>query len=337
MDDFKKVGNVLGIVMAWLLSIALVIMLTVTPLALSALSLLDADTISKVVINTVTQSLLPGDTEDTAAYTLTRLSTGQMNASADGSAPAGEEVLEGMFGDSVSPEAMEKILSSNVAKEFIEAYTRDIVNAFTGKGQPQLDSELLKKIVNDNLDEVVELIREIAPELASEDTQKIKDVITKAVDEQAGALIEELPKPEELRNAMMESNPELETALELIARKNTIKLTIVGELVLVSGLIFLCRLPGMRGFRWLATDLFVGGGMNALLCVGLLLGASAVKQMVAGEPVIGGLVGSLLSVFTIGMAIRTAVMLAAAAGLLVAYIFIKKAQTKTALIAAEEP
>ncbi len=320
MDSNKKVWNVLGIIAAWLLSIILVVMLIVSPMVLSALSLLNAKTITNVLADSLTAGA-PSAQAQPEVVTLSTVSQPQTPA----------DVLAGMLGDNVTPEQLDKILSSKVAKELIDSYTKDMANAFGGGNRaPEFDAEKLKTIVNDNIDEVVGILKELSPELANMDEAEIKANIQKAIDEGAEEIVSALPKPEEIKQEVMQNSPELELVFKIIAKKNLIKLAIIGAIVLLSGLIFVCRLCGFRGFRWLAVDLFVGAGFGILFCVGLLFGASMLDTLAAGEPIVGALVDSLLSVFTTGMIIRTVVMLLSAVGLLLAYIFIKKALAKKA-------
>ena len=317
----NKTWNVLGMIMAWLLSIVLVVMLIATPIVFSALSLLNADTITKVVSGVLTAG---ADSEPSAEdWKVTRLSNTTVEAP---SADVGTNVLEGLFGDQVTQEQMDKILSSNLVKEFVKTYTDDLADAFTdgGKG-PQLNAEKVKSIVNDNIDEVVDILQEVVPECAQMDRSELKANIQKAVDEGAEQIAQALPKPEDIRQEIARENPELETALKILAKKDTIKLAVIGVIILISGLIFLCRLPGFRGFRWLAVDLFVGAGFGAFVSVGLLVSRSALGEIAkeAGEQT-AGLVGTLLSTFTTGMFVRTGVMMVAGGLLLAAYIIIKR-------------
>ena len=156
------------------------------------------------------------------------------------------------------------------------------------------------------------------------------------MDEGAEDIVNALPKPEDIKKELMESNPALETALQILAQKDMIMLAIIGVIVVISALIFVCRIPGLRGFRWLAVNLFVGGGFNAFTSVGLLVSKSAVSQIAEDAgPQIAGIIGSLLGDFTTGMFIRTAVMLVSGGALLTVYILIKKAKAKK-LAAAEQ-
>ena len=161
------------------------------------------------------------------------------------------------------------------------------------------------------------------------DAAELKNKIQTTVDEKAEEIVNSLPKPEDLKQQLVESVPALETAMQILEMKKTIKMAIIGVIVVLSGLIFVCRIPGMRGFRWLAVDLFVAGGLNLLTTVGLMASKSAVGEIAkeAGAQV-ANLVGSLLGAFANGMLIRTIVMLLAGGGLLTVYILLKKRKAK---------
>lgn len=333
MDGTKKVFNVLGIIVAWLLSIALVMMLIVTPIVLSALSLLDVNTLVDTVTDSLVEQIAPSK-ETAATFEVKKLAN--ESGAVSGTVQSGEGVLKGLFGDSVTPEVMEKILASKAAKQFIAAYADGFANALTGKGSTQIDAALVKKIINDNIDEVVELVKLASPNAANMSIEEIKQKITESVDQTAEQITKTLPQPEQIKEAVLEENPELEAILQIIALKDTIKALYVGMIAVLCILIFLCRLPGYRGFRWLATDLFVGGGFCALQSVGLLIAVPALQGGLAMDPAITAMVKKLLTTFATGVAVRTAIMLVCAVALLVAYIFIKKALAKKAAAPAEK-
>ena len=327
----KKVLNVVGIFAAVILSIVLVLMLLATPIIFSTLSLLNGQTVTKVVTDMFTagQEAQPS-AEKAEIVTLSNTTQTAENV--------GEDLLAGMFGDAVSQEQLSAILSSNAAKELIEAYTGDLTNAITGSNKAAaFNADKIKSIVNDNIDEIVQVLQANVPECANMSADELKTNIQKAVNENAEEIVNSLPKPEEIKQQLVESVPALETAMNILEMKNTIKLAIIGVIVVLSGLIFVCRIPGMRGFRWLAVDLFVAGGLNLLTSVGLLFSKSAVGEIAKEAGVqIANMVGSLLSTFTGGILIRAVVMLVAGGGLLTTYIFIKKAKAKK-VATAEEP
>lgn len=331
----KKTLNVLGIIAAWLLSIVLVVMLIVTPIVFSALSLLNAKTITKVVTDTFTAGQ---DSQPSAesAEIVTLSNTTQSAVAED----AGKDLLTDMFGDSITQEQIGAIMSSKAMKELVKTYAGDLTNAITGGNQQaQFNAEKLKSIVNDNIDDIVKVLQTNIPECANMDAAELKSNLLKAINENAEQIVSALPKPEEIKEQMVKNNPALETALNILAMKNTIKMVMIGVIVVLSGLIFACRIPGLRGFRWLAVNLFVGGGINAFTTVGLLISQSAVSEIAknAGAQV-AGMIGALLSSFTGGMLVRTLVMLAFGGVLLTAYILLRKLKEKklAATLPAEE-
>ena len=338
MSVAKKILNVLGIIVAWLLSILLVVMLVVTPIVFSTLSLLDAKTITKAFTSVVSNMGTTGDagaTGETEDYGLVKLSnTSQDAAPAEGNdlSQAISGVVGEFVGESVPQEAINAILNSKAAQELIATYTEDLTNALTGSGkEAKFNAEKLKAIVNDNLDEIVNVIKTASPDIADADLQEIKSTIQTAVNENADKIIEALPKPEEIKQQLVQESPELEMALNILAAKDTIKLAIIGVIVVLSALIFVCRLCGFRGFRWLAVDLFVAGGIGLLPSLGLTFGASAVNDMLADNAMLSSVVGSIVSSLATGMLIRVLIMLLCGGGLLTAYIFIKKAKAKKCL------
>lgn len=322
----NKTLNVFGAIFASFLSIALVVLLIATPLVFSGLSLLDAKTITKVVTDTFTaQPVSQPSADSTQIVTLSNVVQTD-NAVED----VGKDVLTDIFGDSISQEQMGAILSSKAAQELIETYAEDLTGALTGsKQEAQLDAEKLKSIINDNIDDLVQVLQENVPECANMDAAKLKGDILKAVDEQAEELVQKLPDAEKVKEMATESVPALGVALEILAKKDTIKMLVVGAIVLLSALIFACRIPDWKGFRWLALDMFIGGGISLLTGSCLLASKSAMGEVaeLAGAQ-LAGAVGSLLGSFAGGVLIRALVILAFGGVMLGARILINKLKAK---------
>lgn len=328
----KKIANVLGIIMAWILSIALILSLVVTPVALSALSLLNPEAIIESVVDAFTQTIVPDEEKASADFGITQLSavnTPDEDEVSDAAGDIGGQLLEGILGDEVSPEVVAQILDSNVAKKFVKLYTEGIANAFTdGASGKEFDETVVKEFVNANIDEIADLAQKLMPELSQEDKEELKKAILSAANENAEEFFGALPKPEELKEQILQENPAIGVLFQIFARRKAIKAAIVGAIILLSGLIFLCRIPGLRGFRWLATDLFVASGFCLLQSAGLLLGNSGINALLSLEPALASTAGKLISSFATGVVIRTVIMLVSAVALLVAYILINKARAK---------
>ncbi len=297
MSSGKKVLNVFGIIFASILSIVLVISLIVTPIMFSSLSLLSPKNLSGMLTSMDISELL-GSGEDT------------------------------------EQKEMAALLSTTAAKEVFELYATDITNSLSGKDvESKLTAEALKKIVEDNIDELVAVMREVDAAPSDVSDEEIKTALKGAIATDADKLLENLPKPQDLMQQITAENPEMQTAFDIMGSANTIKLSVIGAVVVLSALIFVCRLFELRGFKWLSVDLFVVSGILILVCAGLFLGSGVVNELLSDNAMLSDVVISLLSSFKTGMVIRTAVILVFAIGLMVAYVFIKKARTQKVLAA----
>lgn len=343
-----KALNVIGIILAWILSICLVLWLVVTPMVLSGLSFLEPETITKVVSSTLTggaQSPSSSAKEDFVPVSagmegaqLTLLADGDEAQQSGVASFINPDMVKDLFGVEVDAATLGKVLASDAVNDLLGAYTEDLTNVITGNGESTFNGETIKRIVNDNIDEIVEVVQEIAPELS---TDELKTQIQTAVNENADKIVEALPKAEDLKNDLAGENPIVGILFAIMAKKDTIKAAFVGVAVALCVVIFFLRFPGLRGMRWLAVDLFVAGGIGAVICVVLkMVAPNALAHLSSeGGVAIAGLVGSVLSAFTGGLIWRFAVMLACGAVLLVGYILIKKFRNKKAAVedAAEEP
>jgi hypothetical protein len=324
----KKPLDTLGAIAAWLLSMVLVVTLLVTPILFSTLSLLNANTVTKVVSGLLTTRQNRDEASYVEAPRVQKLSN--VTKTADTPADVSKGALSDLFGDELTPEQISAILDSKAAKELLDAYTEELTGALAGDAQASsFDAEKIKSIVNENIDEIVDVLQKNVPELAGKSAEELKQEITKTVNENADKIIEALPDPAELKQQLTEENPALEIALTIIGMRDTIKLLLIGAIVVLSGLVFACRLPGTRGFSWLAVDLFTAGGLGMLITVALKMASSALGSSIDtyGADLVS-LVGVLLGSFTTGMFVRYGVMLAFGGILLTAYILLKKIQAK---------
>lgn len=349
MNALKKTLNVFGILLAWLLSIALVVLLIAAPTALSALSILEPETITGAVWDAL------GAQEPSAAvpqiqtnYGVVSLSAKNENVSNEASV---DQILgdldmsriEELIGEEIDNGVVNKIIASDAVKEIVEAYVGDVADAITGKtGETRFSAEKLVKVVEENIDEITQIVQEVAPDLSQEDVKELKNEIVTVVRDNAEKIVEELPAPEEIKDAIVGTGTESELILAMLAQRDNMKLAIVGAIVLLSLLIFLLRIPGFRGFRWLSVDLFVAGGFGALVCVALKLGSSAITGLVneLEELDIVGLkdiILNIVSAFTGGVVIRTGIILAAAVVLMIVYILIKVLRKKKSAAPAVVP
>lgn len=338
-----KALNIFGIILAWILSIVMVLMLIAAPLTLSALSLLDPDNIAELVGGALVKPDESAAAEPEQDYGVAMLSAENgvreensltldpvgENAQTDDALAGLKDSLQDIVGEEVNEEVLNKVLQSDAVSELLDAYVGDVTNAITGKpGEKQFTAEKLVEVVKNNADEIVEIVEEAGVTLTDDQKAQLKTEIKSAVEENAESIIAEIPTPEEIKESLVDGNREIGFAFEILRAKNQIKGMLVGVIVVISLLIFGLRYPGFRGLRWLSTNLFTAGGFNVVLCIVLGLGSSAVKGVAEGVNAIDsspieGVVTTLLSQLTTGVIIRTVIIFVAAIALLVGYILLK--------------
>lgn len=303
MSTGKKILNVFGIIFAWILSIVLVIVLYCSPILMSALSTVKpekiVDTLSNLEISQLVDSFDDIDAEN---------------------------------------EEFKKFISTDVFQEIYESYINGLSGVFGGEPtENRLTEERIKEIVHNHIDELYQISLEEEADLAQLPETEAKKQIEELFSETMIDLVENLPTAEELRNQIMEENPEFESILDLFKQVDMIKLSYIVFIFVLSALVFVCRLHGFRGFRWIAVDLFVATGFSVLVCVGLPAVPAMLEMMLEGQTAIVDLAMEFLEGFTMGVYIRTGIMLVAGVGMLMLYLLVKKklAQKKTVTAPAE--
>lgn len=294
MSTGMKVLNVFGIILAWFLSIALVITLFVAPVVLSALSTVKpekiVDTMGNMEVSEFADAFLEIETED---------------------------------------EQLKELLSSDTVQELYETYVSGLTGIFEDEPvQNMLTEEKINEIIHNNIDELYEIYIQMEPDAATipaeEAKQKAEEVFAEGVSE----LVTNLPSAEELRENFMPQSPEMDMIKDLFAATDMIKLSYIVSIIVLCVLIFVCRLHGFRGFRWLAVDLFVATGFAALTCMSLSLVPGMLGTLIEGQPAVTALLQEFFDVFAVGVYVRTGIMLISGVVMLVLYLWIKKALAK---------
>lgn len=304
MSTGKKVLNVFGIIIAWILSIILVLLLFVTPITLSTLSLVKPKELCETIKDVDLSQII--------------------------------ELMELELPDEQSQQVME-LFRSDAVQELYETYI-DSVFAALDSNMPQvaLDEAKIQQIVRDNIDELYSFALNSIPDVKDYPEAEAKALLESYVITAFQGYAQSLPSGESLRQEMFGDEADAQMVMSLISQIDTIKLSYVGILVFLSLLIFVCRLFGWRGFRWLSTDLFIAGGLNIFVCTGLTLSTSVATSLLSGDPVGGLVIDTFLPVLARGVYIRTGIMIVSAIALLVIYLYIKKSLAKKATLPASE-
>ena len=183
----KFIGNFVGVILSLLLSIALLVMLVATPMLSGLSAFTRPETIRQVV-----QEI------DFASIFLENFQ-GEMSE---------EEKLEMEF--------LVELTKTKAFGDLTELYATDLTNAFEEEAKPSvLTKEALRKIVRDNMDELIRIVRRMA-EIEGEDVSSYTDAeleekVWEGFEELADKFLEIAPTADDLRNLMAEISKEIST------------------------------------------------------------------------------------------------------------------------------
>ena len=339
-----KALNVFAIILAWILSIALVVMLIAAPLALSALSMLSPENIVELVGDALVEDNKSAEAQLQGQIVVRNLSAevevAPQEIPTTGNVAGGMDLsgLQEILGEEVM---FNKLLESKAMSELLNAYVKDVTNAIAGKNaDKEFTSELLVEVVQENIDEIVEIVA-TGTSLTNEEKEQLKEQIRTGVVEKADEIVESMPSSEEIKESVLEGDEGLAIVFKILAMRNQIKGVIVGVIVVITALIFALRFPGFRGLRWLSIDLLIASLFNGIICKAL--GASSVVTLglLDGIDALGsnaeGVAGMLVTQLANGLVVRTIIMFVAAVVLMVGYILLKKCMRKKKTVKAEEP
>lgn len=176
----RFLGNVVGVVLSLVLSVALLGMLIATPMLSGVSALTRPETISQVVKEI-----------DFAQFFLDSF-RGEMSEA---------ERLEMEF--------VVELTETNAFGELVDLYAIDISNLFEETQKPSvLTKEALRIIVRDNMEEILRILRKIGAneggEIASYTDEELEAKVWEAFDELADKFLEMAPTVEDLRNMIGE-------------------------------------------------------------------------------------------------------------------------------------
>ncbi len=298
-----KALKVLCGILAGFLSAVLVVLLILSPILMSVLDILKPETITNAFT-----SVIAGGATSSAREELTPVYMGeedvQLTLLADGDETTGQsannaitalitpEMVKDMLGVEVEAEALQNILKSEAATDTINdilgAYTENLTDAITGKGETAFTAETVKKIANDNLDKIVDVLQAEVPAMAEKPKEELKTEIKTAIEDNAENIAAALPKAEDIKENLMGSldaaaQKAIAAGLWCISNKTMINWVFFGVCAVLCVLIFFLRFWGFKGLRQLAIDMFVGGGIGVVLSVVLKAVGAKIPELMEGE------------------------------------------------------
>ena len=183
----KFIGNFIGVILSLVLSLALLVMLVATPMLSGLSAFTRPETIRQVVQDV-----------DFAAI-LRESFRGEMS----------EEERQQM-------ELVVGLTKTQAFGDLVELYATDLSNAFEGESKPSvLTKEALRKIANNNMDELIDIVRQMGEtmgeDLSSYTDAEMEEKVWENFEEMADKFLEMAPTADDLRKLMAKISEEIST------------------------------------------------------------------------------------------------------------------------------
>ena len=167
---------------------------------------------------------------------------------------------------------IQELTESKAVQVLLSTYTEDILNAAAGTGAaPALTADTVMDILAPHMDQIVTIVENNLPADVKIDRQKLTDAIDKAVNSALPEIVDALPPAQEIANAVVGTNDDMPTVMCALnfVRSGQLRLLAFALVAVLLILVFLLRLPGFSGLRWVSISGLVGavfvGGLGYLL------------------------------------------------------------------------
>ena len=260
MEVFKKIVNVLGIIVSAVISLILTGVLIITPLVNGVSSFFEKENLSRVVERIDFAELLFGE-------------------------------------EGISPEMgkanplLENMMQTGMFEDLLELYIEDVLGTIEGTGEKHLTTQAVLEVVSDHKGEMVPMMREtlgVGEELLSD--EDIEQYVLMMFEENGDSFLETFPTMEELG-----LSEEMLEGIRILASGILVKAAIVA-VVCLSIFILLCRWGRFKGFIWLGVVYAVSAVVVLLEALGIS-NAGAVITPTVGVAV-GTVVKPMLSLMS---------------------------------------
>lgn len=183
----RFLGNFIGVILSVLLSLVMLFMLVVTPMVSGFSAFTRPETVLQVV------------QEIDFAQIIRENISGEMS----------EEARK-------SIEAIVQMTETNAFGELLELYATDMSNVLDGEEKPSvLTEEALRRIMNDNMDELVDMVRRIGESMGEDSSEysdaELEEQVRELFDEVVDKFLEMAPTAEDLRNLLVRISDEFTT------------------------------------------------------------------------------------------------------------------------------
>ena len=229
------------------------------------------------------------------------------------------DISEALAEANIEPEVIEQVLESKVVEQVFSSYAEDISN-YLLTGESNFDAEAVKKILNENKDEVKQVLSMVAPEDVPD--EEIEAELDTFINEQIAPKFNEvLPAPQEITAEIPED------VIEVIKVFNSGLVTKIclGVCLVLLVLILLLRLRECSFLIWYS----VVSTITAVFVVSIYSGISLVPTMLPSDmPVPQSTIQDIISVLTQNMLISFIVLFALAAVCMTGFFLIRMFRNK---------
>ncbi len=221
--------------------------------------------------------------------------------------------------EGIDQDMLNAFMQSNAAKEIIEQYTDGLESVLSGEAvTKEFTAEDLKKIVDENMDEIIAIAKTYGGEEFSE--EELRQKINEMVDTMGSEVVSNLPSFTEIQQ---ELEGGILTALKIVSSP-VLTYICVAISALIAMLIYACRFKRAKGLIWLGVDFIIAGAIVALVRSGFDMAQPVIAEMVM--EMLGGasatVVSSVLSVVVGPIATGRTVLFVLAAVCIITYIII---------------
>ena len=191
---------------------------------------------------------------------------------------------------------MADLADSKLMEDLSSALLEDTMNAAMSSNPEEYQSTItgakLKEIISNNSDAIVDIVHNNLSEEAKAaiNTEKLKEAVSVAIEavptEEIDKVLENV-NPAQLITGLVQSNPAIETALNVVkfVRTGALRALVLVLVLALSAVVVITRLPSLRGLASVGKSGIVAGG----ICYGIsmVLGTPALPDVL--NKAIGGM------------------------------------------------
>ena len=234
--------------------------------------------------------------------------------------------------EGIDQDMLNAFMQSNAAKEIIEQYTDGLEAVLSGEAvTKEFTADDLKKIVDENMDEIISIAKTYSGEELNE--EELRQKINELVDTMGDEVVSNLPSFTEIQKQLEGG---VLTAFKIVSSP-ILTWIFIGVSTLIALLVFACKVRRFRGLMWLGVDFIIAGAIVALVRSGFDMAQPVIAEMVM--EMLGGasatVVSSVLSVVVSPIITGRNVLFILAAICIIAFIVIRVVMAKKAAKASE--